>query len=148
MQDMWDRRWLSLVTMASGWGAPGGVGVASAIVAAPDRLVSLGINGLPPGIAAAPERLAPEADRPLWCEHSERAALYHALASGASVRGATMYSSMIPCADCMRGIILSGLSRVVVPEGSAPSAAYRHSVTVAQQMLAEAGIPLDHALPG
>lgn len=142
MQDIWDRRWLSLVTMASGWGAPGGPGVASAIVAPPDRLVSLGINGLPPGLAPQPERLAPEGDRAHWCEHSERAALYHALANGATVKGATVYSSMFPCADCMRGIILSGLARVVVPAEAQPSAAYRHSVGISQQMLAEAGLEL------
>ncbi|WP_323039251.1 hypothetical protein [Gemmobacter sp.] len=142
MQEMWDRRWLSLVAMTSGWGAPGGTGVASAIVAPPDRLVSLGVNGLPPAIAPQPERLAPEGERAFWCEHSERAALYHALANGAGVRGATIYSSMFPCADCMRGIILSGLARVVVPASAQPSAAYRVSVGLARQMLDEAGIAL------
>lgn len=140
MQETWDRRWLSLTAMASAWGAPGGTGVASAIVAPPDRLVSLGVNGLPPGIAEHPERLAPEGERAFWCEHSERAALYQALANGAGVRGATVYSSMFPCADCMRGIILAGLTRVVVPAAAEPSAAYARSVAIAVRMAEEAGL--------
>lgn len=147
MQDIWDRRWLSLVAMTSAWGAPGGTGVASAIVAPPDRLVALGVNGLPPGIAPQPERLAPEGERAFWCEHSERAALYHALANGAGVRGATLYSSMFPCADCMRGLILSGIARVVVPSTTQPSAAYRQSVAISEQMLHEAGLALSRILP-
>lgn len=138
----WDRRWLTLATSVAGWGENGGIGVASAIVAEPDRLIALGFNGLVAGTAALPERLDPHADRALWCEHSERAALYNALANSARVTGATLYSTLFPCADCMRGIILSGIAKVKVPAGTPVPAAFAASIAASRRMAEEAGLSL------
>ena len=93
-----DQRWFAVLQAASqAWAMKTAAGdvpaVASAIIR-PEagRLVALGVNGLPMGAAPLPERLDPAAMRAYWCEHSERAALYHALASGADVRGAQILS--------------------------------------------------------
>ena len=47
-------------------------------------------------------------------EHAERSAIFTAYALGKSLAGATMYSTLFPCADCARAIVASGLSRLVV----------------------------------
>ncbi|HEU0081640.1 MAG TPA: deaminase [Bradyrhizobium sp.] len=47
-------------------------------------------------------------------EHAERNAIFAAYALGKSLAGATMYSTLFPCADCARAIVASGLSRLVV----------------------------------
>jgi len=143
-----DQRWFAVLQAAAqAWGQETAAGVMPAVVSAiirPEmgRLVSLGVNGVPMGLEARPERLDPNGERAFWCEHSERAALYHALASGADVKGAEVYSTMFPCADCMRGIIAAGIVAVKTPKGSQPSSAYRLSVEAARKMAAEIGIAM------
>lgn len=60
-----------------------------------------------------------EAD-PNWkyfvLEHAERNAIYTAFVDGKDLRGATMYGTLFPCADCARAIVAAGISRFVVPE--------------------------------
>jgi dCMP deaminase len=51
-------------------------------------------------------------------EHAERNAIFHAYQSGAGDRlqGATMYCTLLPCADCARAIVASGIRRLVIPK--------------------------------
>lgn len=140
MSDIWDRRWLGLTETAAAWGENGGIGVASLIVAPPDRLISLGVNGLVPGTIARTERLDPAQERGFWCEHSERAALYQALRNGARVEGATLYSSLHPCADCMRGIAMAGIRQIKITRRDLTGSPFAASIAVAGQIAAEVGI--------
>jgi dCMP deaminase len=79
-------------------------------------------------------------------EHAERNAIFAAYAQGKSMVGATMYSTLFPCADCARAIVASGFSRLVVL-GMARDPVrdekwlehYRH----ADRMLAMAGVAVD-----
>jgi dCMP deaminase len=48
-------------------------------------------------------------------EHAERNALFEAAQRGLSARGATLYCSLFPCADCARAIVAAGVVRLVVP---------------------------------
>lgn len=50
-----------------------------------------------------------------WVEHAERAAIYECAAKGTGLRGATMYSTLFPCASCMRAIVQSGIKTLVSP---------------------------------
>ena len=54
-------------------------------------------------------------------EHAERNAIYKALKMGHMLRGATMYGTLFPCADCARAIVAAEITRIVVPApGSDP----------------------------
>ncbi len=46
-------------------------------------------------------------------EHSERNAVYNAARIGAQLKDCTMYTTWFPCADCARGIVQSGIKKVV-----------------------------------
>ncbi|MDP9837692.1 dCMP deaminase [Neorhizobium huautlense] len=50
-----------------------------------------------------------------WVEHAERAAIYSAARRGISLTGCSVYSTLFPCASCMRAIIQSGISELVAP---------------------------------
>lgn len=54
---------------------------------------------------------------PVWkyfmLEHAERDAINRA--KGQDLNGATMYSTLYPCADCARAIVASGIRRLIVP---------------------------------
>lgn len=85
-----------------------------AVLVRDKRIVSVGYNGLPRGVNDdVPER----SQRPIkynFYEHGERNCLYAAGRYGISTDGTIMYTNGIPCTDCARGVIQSGVSKVVV----------------------------------
>lgn len=83
------------------------------------RHLGVGANGSPPGTPTCDEvghLLKDVGGRPscLRTLHAEQYALQQALASGTSVRGATIYVTVSPCYECCKQIIAAGISRVVV----------------------------------
>jgi dCMP deaminase len=66
--------------------------------------ISFGYNGFPRGIENTPERQ----ERPLKYQYFE-----HAERKGTSCLGAKLYINWLPCTDCARGIIQSGISEVI-----------------------------------
>ena len=78
------------------------------------RIISTGYNGICRGVN---DKLPERSERPekyLWYEHGERNAIYAAARYGIDTMGTTMYTNGIPCADCARAIVQSGVSQVVV----------------------------------
>ncbi|HON82719.1 MAG TPA: deaminase, partial [Caldisericia bacterium] len=86
-----------------------------AVIVGPDNEVrSVGYNSFVRGLNDnVPERQI-KPDKYLYFEHAERNAIYNATLSGTSVKGCRMYTNGIPCCDCIRGIIQSGIKEVIV----------------------------------
>ena len=49
-----------------------------------------------------------------WYEHGERNAIYAAAKYGINTDGAILYTNALPCADCARGIIQSGVKELYI----------------------------------
>jgi len=75
---------------------------------------STGYNSFPRNINDNnPDRqIRPE--KYFWFEHAERNSIYNVTRFGASLKDCTMYTNGIPCMDCARGIVQSGIIEVVV----------------------------------
>lgn len=88
--------------------------IGAVVVGPKNEVRSLGYNsfvrGLNDGILERQER--PE--KYFWFEHAERNAIYNATLMGVSLDDCRMYTNGIPCADCARGIIQSGIKEVIV----------------------------------
>lgn len=85
-----------------------------AVIVGPDQEVrSTGYNGLPRGV----NDNIPERDtRPtkyFYYEHAERNAILNAARMGIRTEGCTMYTPGLPCADCCRAIIQSGIKKLI-----------------------------------
>jgi dCMP deaminase len=52
-------------------------------------------------------------------EHAERNAINNAMRLGNKLDGASMYSTLFPCADCARAIVSASITRLVVPHPNA-----------------------------
>lgn len=84
-----------------------------------DNVVATGTNAPPLSLnlTLAESHEAVRQDR-TWkyfvLEHAERNAIFSAYAQGKVLAGATMYSTLFPCADCARAIVAARLSRLVV----------------------------------
>ena len=118
-----------------------------AVVVGPDNEVrSMGYNSFPRGINDDdPVRQ----ERPLkykLIEHSERNSLYNAILMGVSLKSCRMYVTGIPCADCARGIIQSGIKEVIVDNSLDEIAGYdemwKESIEATLIMFQEAGVSL------
>lgn len=87
------------------------------IVVGPNHEIrTTGYNGFPRGVVdTLPERWDRETgEKYFWVEHAERNAFYNAARCGAATDGCTLYVSWLPCMECGRAIIQSGVKRVVV----------------------------------
>ena len=91
--------------------------VGSVIVDSDNVLVSTGYNSLPRGISIdkAESRVSREnGEKYFWIEHAERNAIYNAARRGTTLKSCKLYVPWIPCTDCARGIIQTGISEVII----------------------------------
>lgn len=78
-------------------------------------------------------------------EHAEREAINTARDNGNSAIGATLYTTLFPCADCARAIIAAGVQRLVAPYGTPATPADTKWIAhfeYSQQMLHRAKVDL------
>ncbi|HPO61677.1 MAG TPA: deaminase [Candidatus Kapabacteria bacterium] len=90
--------------------------VGSVIVDSDNVLVATGYNSLPRFIEKdeAGKRLSREkGEKYFWIEHAERNAIYNAARRGTTLKGCKLYVPWLPCCDCARGIIQTGISEVI-----------------------------------
>lgn len=94
-----------------------------AVIVRDKRIISTGYVGAPKGLPHCDEvgHLFKKAIRPDGVEtqncirttHAEMNAIIQAALHGVSVKDATLYCRMVPCWDCAKAIISSGIKRVV-----------------------------------
>ena len=89
-----------------------------AVIVGPDNEIrSTGYNSFPKGLNDDLEERQERPEKYYWIEHAERNALYNAAKIGVSTKDCTMYLNCgVPCCDCARGIINSGLKRIYICE--------------------------------
>jgi dCMP deaminase len=126
---------MSLVETVQQWSSDDSTQVGCAVRGQFNEVLSMGYNGLPRGIAYSEERMV-RPEKYKWFEHAERNAIYNAANTGTCLRGSSFYISMLPCADCARGIVQVGALEVVVPSFEVPER-WRKSMISAVTILRE-----------
>lgn len=85
------------------------------VIVGPNRDIrATGYNGAPRGFDDDDPRLFQRPDKYLVTEHSERNCIYQCARNGTSCAGTSLYVSWMPCMDCARAIIQSGITRAVI----------------------------------
>ncbi len=116
-----------------------------AVIVGPDReVLSTGFNGFPrkvnDDVPARHERPA----KYTYFEHGERNAIYNAARNGVRVKGTTLFINAPPCSQCARGIIQSGIIRIIYPKFHAfinrPD--WEEDIAIAREMMEEAEIKI------
>ena len=136
----WQRRLIRMAFQPASWSKDTSSQVGAVIVTPDGHPRSFGYNGLPRGVNDdVPERHE-RPEKYLWFEHAERNAIYQ----GTDLQGCIMFVTHLPCPDCSRGIIQSGIRHVVVATMNgrlSPFATKRQKNTdVSLPMMKEAGI--------
>jgi dCMP deaminase len=108
---VWKRRFLRMAYQAAAWSKDPSTQVGACIVTLDGKPRSFGFNGMPVGIDDdKPERYE-RPEKYQWFEHAERNAIYLA---ERSVSDCVLFVTHLPCPDCTRGIIQSGIKYLVV----------------------------------
>lgn len=105
------------------------------------KVLMADFNQLPPNIKSTDERW----QKPLkykMCEHAERNVIYSAACSGIKTFALTMVCPWMPCCDCARAIIVSGIKRLVTHQQAYDRTPerWKEDQDTALAMLKEAGV--------
>ena len=142
--EKWHQRFMEVAELVKTWSKDPSTKV-GAVVVGPDREIrSTGYNGLVRGVDDnKPERL----ERPTkydFFDYAERNAVYNACLIGASLKGCIIYVTSMPCPDCARAIIQSGIKMVVTHkveiDENSPVNTWRDKLAYSEEMFKEAGV--------
>lgn len=142
-QRKWHDRFLQLAKLVASWSKDPSTQAGAVIVDPDNRVVSVGYNGLPRGIADDPQRYADREVKYKLIVHAERNAL---LFARRDVAGCTLYTTPFqPCSVCAGLVIQSGITRVVAPPLDAERAErWGADMALALTMFREAGVEVLH----
>ena len=141
----WDTRLVALAGLVASWSKDPSTQVGAVVVDDRRRLLSVGYNGFPRGVADTPERLN---DRPtkyaLVC-HAEENALTQC---ETPIRhGATLYASLFPCQDCAKLALQRGITRICAPAPDLAHPRWGAHFATTLALLQEAGVEVAAADP-
>lgn len=146
----WHQYYLTLTYLVAMKSKDSSSKIGAVIVGRENQIISTGYNGIPRGVREQPKLDAePRRDeRPekyFWWEHAERNAIYNSSRYGIELQSATMYTQKMPCTDCMRGIIQSGIHKVVIHDNGVKMAPkWLESAEMSHQMAEESGVTIQH----
>ncbi len=143
----WHEYFFSLVEVVKTKSKDPSTQVGCVIVGLHNEVISTGFNGLPIGVKEKEDRLV-RPKKYLYYEHAERNAIYLAGRRGIPT-GTRIYLEWMPCADCARAIIQSGIKDVWINGDkydpfnlTEADKRWEESQEAAKEMFLESGISL------
>jgi len=140
----WDKRFIELARHVAAWSKDRSKKVGSVIVDDDKRVISMGYNGFPQHCNDDIEERHQKPLKLFYVVHAEANALYSANRSGVKTKGTTIYITFPPCSECAKGIIQSGIKRVVCCPINSDKSSWVETTTVGKKMLEEAGIEIKY----
>lgn len=137
---IWDQKHLKLAETISLYSKDPSTKVGAVIVDELNRIVSVGYNGFPRKIEDSEERLT---DRELKYKYTIHAEMNALLFAERNLEGCSIYTTFMPCQECAKMIIQSGIARVVsfkTPEDKIER--WKASFEASSEMFNEAGLTL------
>ena len=118
--------------------------IGAVVVGQDNEILSTGYNSFPRGINDGLDERQERPEKYYWFEHAERNAIYNAARIGVSLKDSTMYLTCgIPCCDCTRGIINSGIKGVYLERyGGAQGGLWDEHEIRSIQMFKESAVEL------
>ena len=87
--------------------------IGAVVVGEGNNVLSTGYNSFPRGLDDSLQERQERPEKYFWFEHAERNAIYNAARIGIPIKNSSIYlTSGLPCVDCARGIVNSGIRTV------------------------------------
>jgi len=139
----WNKKFLDLTELVSSWSKDRSTQVGAVVVDDNNIPLVVGYNGFPRGVDDDVDERHERPAKYYYTEHAERNAIYAAARNGIKLEGSTIYLLWKwPCADCARGVIQSGIKRIVSYNRDFPGKKKDWDIhfIAATEMLDEAGV--------
>jgi dCMP deaminase len=134
----WCDRFMRLADEVASWSKDPKGGVGAVLVDDRKRVVGVGFNGFPDRIPDDPALLADQEAKLPRMIHAEMNAVLNAVAP---VHGATMFTTLAPCAECAKLLIQAGVVAVYRrPHPETRHQSWAESFRIAETILREAGV--------
>ena len=117
-----------------------------AVLAIGNRVISTGFNGFPSKVIDYADRYNHRHTKYKYVCHAEANAVFIAAKLGRSTLSSTLYTQGIPCCECAKAIIQSGVQKVVIHKqwpNLVHSNDWVESIRVSKTMFDEAGIEIE-----
>jgi dCMP deaminase len=110
----WDDYYMNMAYLVAMKSKDNSTHIGAVVVGEDNEVRSVGYNSFVRGLDDnVPERQE-RPEKYLFFEHAERNAIYNATLCGVSLKGCKIYTNGLPCCDCARGIIQSGIKEVII----------------------------------
>ena len=136
LSNKWVHRFTKLAHEVSTWSVDS-TGVGAIIVGEEKNIISTGFNGAPRGVEETEIRKNQHYKK-YFIEHAERNAIFLAKSS---LKGAILFTTHFPCADCARAIIQEGIREVYYCQ-KMEKEHWKESMMASEIMLTEAKVKL------
>jgi dCMP deaminase len=121
--------------------------IGAVVVGLDNEVLSTGYNSFPRGLDDTKQERQERPEKYFWFEHAERNAIYNAARIGVSLKNSKIYlTSGIPCMDCARGIVNSGIKTVYCKEvcTTKNKEKWEESQKKSLQLLLECGVVVNY----
>ena len=142
IESKWHERYLDMAKLVGSWSKDPSSKIGAVVIGMHGQVLSTGFNGFPRKINDTEERLNDREKKYKFVIHAEMNCIYNASLTGISLEGSTIYVHGLPCcSECTKGIIQSGITRVVIPRNSInKSEQWAQSWNTSVEMLKESGV--------
>lgn len=113
MEISWDKYFMSLTYFIAMKSKDEKTHCGTVIVGQDNEILATGYNSFPRGIDDNRQERQERPEKYFWFEHGERNAVYNAVRNGVSLKGSRAYITAIPCMDCARALVQSGVKEVI-----------------------------------
>lgn len=112
-REKWHRRYLELGNLVASWSKDESMKVGAVIFHPGTKtILSVGYNGLPRGMDDNKPEYHERPGKYFYYEHAERNAIFN---STTNLAGMAIVVTWVPCADCARAIVQTGIREVIYP---------------------------------
>jgi len=140
----WDDLYMTMVYLVAMKSKDESTNIGAVVVGPDNEVRSIGYNSFPRGINDdVPERQK-RPGKYAFFEHAESNTINNAALIGVSLKGCRMYTNGIPCTNCARSIINSGIKEIIVDKiwDDNNVDKWKEEAKISLVMFSEAGVKL------
>ena len=138
----WDEYFMQMANLVATKSKDRSTKVGCVVVGPNHEVRTTGYNGFCRGVNDDTDSRHEKPEKYFWTEHAERNAIFNAARNGIALEGCTAYVTLVPCADCTRGMIQSGVKRILFCSGDA-SEKWTESFQRSLAMAREANVEME-----
>lgn len=109
----WDEYFITIAYAVSMKSKDPSTKVGCVVIGDDNEILSTGYNGFPRGVDDNKIDRYKGIDKYKWIACAERNAIYNAARNGTKLEGSTVYTNLLPCAECSKAMVQTGIKELI-----------------------------------